>query len=500
MKRLGSNTIPVICSIVAVLVLFLLLVPKWHLAMTRYFDADEMAYLHWTHNVVSGSVPYRDFFFYVPPAFLYIMVPLFWLGKGAAILTVSRMATFAIYLGIVGAATVLFWIMRRRWTAILVGVFLVFLPLPSDKLIEFRPDNLAVLFSLLGLLFQFVSMEKKRGMTFEFVAGGLYGVSLLILPKTLPLVGIASLVALTESAPLAFFTGLVAPMLFFGLWILGIAHTPAAIDTILYSLTKLPFEVNRIAERYPMQPYLFFYPNATFYGMPGLSNGLIANHTVWITALLFGVGRLVAPYLPQGREGYKRELLVAGSCFLYVASYVLWYPLRHTQYLIPVAVFVAFYAADVIDSIWLWSSRRRSSSVLFALLLVVLMGLLMGIDRSVTAPKLAWTNTGDYAVLESAIRSIPEGSYVFDMVGSTVYFRDPYYVSALPFGDYERYISRPFPALSQALARTDTRIIYEGLFHRTTSLPPSDQRYIQMNYSAAQGMPGTLTKNGMKAR
>ena len=59
----------------------------WHyqLGLIRYFDADELAYLHWAHNVFLGRVPMLDFLMYVPPTFLYLLSLLYIISSGTTI-------------------------------------------------------------------------------------------------------------------------------------------------------------------------------------------------------------------------------------------------------------------------------------------------------------------------------------------------------------------------------------------------------------------------------
>lgn len=440
---------------------------KWQLGLTRYFDADELAYLHWAHNVFAGRVPYIDFFFYVPPGFLWFLSGIYAFFGGTTVLVVSRVLAFSIFVGMCGASGLIFVCMRgtkgiwgskgdwgeRIWLFLLPGIILSFLPLPADKMLEIRPDNLAIFIGLIGLLCQI------RGKAFW--AGFFYSVSLLVLPKTLPQVALALL--LFPSVPL--FVGLALPMALFGIWILGIGD----FSMVWYSLTRLPLEVNRIGEVFFMQPDLFFYPNATYYGVGGVSRGLIANHSVWIIGLLMGGFRLITGTKPK-------HFLVPGMLFVSILMFLYGYPLRHAQYLIPIAVFVSLYAADLLVVL-----EKRVG----VLGVIGVFGAMIVISFEVNKPKLAWTNAEDKRILQTAIDTIPKNSYVFDLVGATIYFRDPYYVSGLPFGQYEPYLSRKLPSLEEALDTTQTPYIYEGRLGRIGTLPSKDQTYILKRYDTS---------------
>lgn len=418
MKR---YVLPIVTGIILGFMLFW----KLNLGLTRYFDADEFAYLHWAHNVFTGRLPYRDFLLYVPPGFLWILSSLYFFFQGTAILTAGRVFAWVVYAGICVVLGVILVELRgnrgsrgiRRmrenlWLLFLPGVVLSFLPIPSDKFLEIRPDNLAMLMALIGVIGEIRAIREKKKNWF-FWSGVMYGVSLLILPKTLPQVAVAVLVG--RSWPLV--AGIGLPLALFALWLLPLG------DIAWYSLTKLPFEVNRLGELYPMGRDLFFYPNEIYYGAKGWSTGLLANHAVWFVGLFVGIHWLLS-----------REFLIAGSMFAYILAFMYGYELRHAQYLIPIACFVALYAADGV---------RR----LGVLGVLGVLGAMTPVFLAVNTPKMAWTNEQDYLRLERVLAAVPKDATVFDLVGATIFYNDPYYVSAVPFDQWQRYLSRPLPTL-----------------------------------------------------
>lgn len=498
----------IILGIVTGATLLYLLWWKWQLGLNRYFDADELAYLHWAHNVFGGSRPYLDFFFYVPPGFLWFLAPMFAFFGGIEPLTVSRVIAFGIFVGICIVSGLVLGNLRGfkgiwrnvLWMVLLPGIILSFLPLPADKMLEIRPDNLAILLAMLGMLLQMIALERStknqprsnRGQSLALKwwvgSGVLYGLSLFVLPKTLPQVGVALMVTLL-SARSSFgmlLAGMVLAFVPFGLWTFLQAHTWADFDTIMYSLTTLPLEVNRIGEIFYMQPDLFFYPNATYYGVGGWSRGLMANHAIWLVGLMIGVWRLFTPYVSShdGKNGAGKELLVAGSLVAYIVTFMYGYPLRHAQYLIPIAVFVSLYAADGLLALYNGVQRWRWGGVARAVGYLVLCLCIWQIHSEVNVPKLAWTNAEDKRILQTAVQTIPKDSYVFDLVGATLYFKDPYYVCCLPFGQYDPYLSRPLPPLIDALERTETKYIYEGRLGRIDTLEDVDKSYLYKNFSS----------------
>lgn len=486
LKRLPFHT----ALVIGLCFLGVLLWYTLQLGVVRYFDADELAYLHWAHNVFKGQRPYYDFFSYVPSGFMYVLAPLFFFVKGAEILTVARLFAWMVQVGMVISLIVLYKNWRGSWFGILAALVILFLPLPKDKLIEVRPDNLAILMSFIGLIYQirFIKFEKSST---AFWAGIWYGVSLIILPKTLPQVAIALGITFLWwsldwkkrwTGVRNMLCGVFVPIAAFLLFQVVTAKGILELSMLFYSLTKLPFEVNRLGEQFVMQPALFFYPNSTYYGIGGIHAGLIVNHLLWIVGLLVGVCRLLTPFIPNGRKGYLIEVLVAGTFLMYVGIFIQWYPLRHAQYLIPIALFVSLFVADGVEQLWIQAQTRGLYKGVFLALSVVSIVFGWQIFLMVNLPKMAQTNAEDMRVIKESQRMITKESYVLDMVGSTVYFRDPYYVSALPFGQYKPYLSRALPSLRTVLSQTNTQYIYEGRLDRVQTLSFEDQAYIRAQF------------------
>lgn len=489
---------------ISLVTLCLLLWNALQLGLIRYFDADEMAYLHWAHNVFVGRVPYVGFLSYVPPGFYYALAPLYWLTHGTDILFFGRVYAFAVFFGMTFSLMYVFWLVRRDWTALISGIFLAFIPIPADKFIEIRPDNLAMLIALGGTLFQVMAFMHPTRRRYWFFSGLLYSVSLLVLPKVLPQVIAAVWVAIAwwiwsgqetrvrSCAAQMFVSGMSVPALAFGVWVFSIAHSLQEIGIIWYSLTKLPLEVNKIGALFPMEPYQFFYPNALLYGAHGWNSILLSNHTIWLVGLCMGAFRLVTPFLPNGKKGVWAELLIGMTFFGYIALFIFGYPMRHEQYLIPIGIFVSFYAADALSVVWMHVKDHGPTVIMFFFGFGALLYMLFHMSGFMGNEKRTFTNASEYETLRVALKAIPENAYVFDLIGSTIYFRDPYYVSAVPFGQWEPFLSRPLPSVVDALTSTRTSHIYEGLLKRVRTLSHGDQSYIFSQFRPREGASGYL--------
>ena len=498
-QRNSQNYIVLFVSAITIFLLFSFL--RWHflLGLTRYFDVDEYAYLHWAYQIFSGQKPYTDFFLYVPPGYQWFLAPLFWLGRGTAPLLAARVQAFLVFAGLAAAVGLLFWLVRRSWLALLAAALLPFLPLPFDKFLEIRPDTLAALLVVIGIIWQICWMRtgnRKRA----WLAGMFYGLSLIVLPKSVPAVGVGLLVGLIwwleerKNGLLAFAGGLAVPLILFGLWTLTLGNP----GRVYYSLFRLPFEVNEISRIFYMGPDLFFYPNSIFYGAGGWPVQLIVNHALWVTGILIGILSLLAPYLTASKAqktGVYEEVLIAGIFIVQIVYYVLWSPLKHAQYLIPIAVWVAFYAADGWNFFWQWARGTAGKSYLFVFVFLLLAAGLYKSNILAEKPKLSMNNQEALATISEIQAKIPSNEFLLDLDGRTIYYPGPYYVCCLPFGQYAPYLTRPLPSLSEALEKTKTRYIWQGEPDRLTTLAAGDQEYIAAHYANVKEIQGLLVRD-----
>lgn len=475
----------------------------WHfqLGMTRYFDVDEFAHMHWTAQILMGRRPYIDFLTFFPPGFAWFLTLSFIGGWGTVqpFLT-ARFMMFLLFAATTGATALLFWEQRKNLLgALLSVVFLSFLPMPFDKYLEIRPDLLATFVIVLATLMQ-VKWMRSGKTKFAVLSGLLYSISYLVLPKMVPniAVGIAVSVWFVLDGKLIlslkdrtlifqqirpFIIGLIIPAGTFLLWTLTLGD----FSTVWYSLTALSIESNKISKYFIMMPDLFFYANGIYYGQNGFTQGLYTNHAIWIVGLFFGVWRLLTPFLTVEKKQVKAEMLVALQCFVQVMFFVLFVPLKHAQYLIPIGIFVGYYAADFVVSVWKLSAKSTVFTYVFAGVFLYGIVFLYQMFLSVNGVKLSWTNAKDIGHLTELNAKIPAGTYALDLDGQVLYAKDPYYSCCIPFGQFAGFLSRPLPSLPEALENTDTKYINQGGLERIQTLPWADQQYIYSKYEPLNG-------------
>ncbi len=473
--------------------LFFLLYWRLQVSQTRFFDVDEFSYMHWTAQIARGERMYTGFFSYFTPGFMWAFAPIFWIiGRSAAVFAAGRTVSFVIFLSILSALSYV-WGITRGWKwALLPAVILAFLPMPYDKFLEIRPDNLATLLAILGVIGEIRAIQTQKK-NWWLVSGLAYSASLFVLAKTLPIVAVGAGVALFFlPRSIMFFGGLVGP---WALFFLG-AAIQGNLKEVWYSLTRLPFEVYKSAANFPMEANLFFHPNASFYGGNGhtVTSGLIVNHALWVFAIIVGSYRLLLPFLTgEGKRRAAVELLIAGIFFVSIFGYVKFFPLKHSQYLIPIAVFVAYYAADGLAAFFDWL-RRAGGNVSLVIILVGFCYLFIAVTKEVNAPKLLFTNTVEMRELTSLIDAVPPTARVVDLEGRMVFWDDGYPISSIPFDTFLSFVTRPPPPLAQYLAAHPADYIYDGDSNRMATLTAENLNFIRAHFAPVPGFGQRLWK------
>jgi hypothetical protein len=486
--------------------LIYLLYWRLQVGLTRFFDVDEFSYLHWASNVARGSMPYKDFFFYGTPGFLWFLAPLMkTFGNSIEVFIVARVTSFGIFLGMLALLGTLFAKTRSIRYVLVPVVILAFLPMPYDKLLEARPDNLMTFCALAGLVLEVFAIEGSGNRRrYWFFSGFFYMASLVVLVKTIPFAVVGTLIAiaatwsgkeLRKQIPqelLIFIAGMAVPLVIFIAWIVLLGILPMA----WYSLTKLPFEVNKISNFGPMEPDLFFFPNGSFYGGTKLITlSLIMNHGIWVIAGIMGAFRCLTPFITG--KGNKRnaliEILVAGVFVSSIYGYITYWPLKHSQYLIPIAIFVAYYFADGV--VWLLELADRKIP-LYGMVCILLVGAYYFIQANyeVNYVKIGWSNDVQMYQAKVLIDTVKPTEEVLDLDGRMLFWKDAYYICCVPFGSFTGFMSRPPPPLRDVLEEKKTPYIYQGDSNRLSVLSWQDINYIKTMYAPVTGWGETFWK------
>ena len=467
-----------------------LFIEKYRMGMFRYFDMDELAYLNWTAHMVQGALPYRDFLMQAGPGFLFLLAPIFWISNSLVVpFFGGRIMAFCVFFLLSIVVSVLFFIMRKRWTAVFIPFLLVFLPMPADKFLEIRPDTTAILFAMMGTVCQILWMkniDEKKQEIILFLSGFSYGISLLFMQKTFFHVAIAGIVIFVWArmhkrtiVPCMVGGGLI------GLLLLSWGIVTNNVGTLFYSIVTMPMELGNMAKIYAIPSLFYFRYIDIYYGISGWNWGFILNQSIWIAGLVIGGVRFIWSLLHLSRKENQLELFVSILFITQVLTFLFIMPFKHAQYLIPIAVFVVFYVADGINLFWTYAKRSMYTMVLFVFCLSVFLFLCIRGYHDINDIKYTWTNAtnqGDIAMAQLLFQTIPKTEFVFDMVGLTLYYPQPYVLSLAP-GQIREYVSRRFPPLIQALEKTNTKYIYQGSAKRVSTFSWEEQQYMYSHFT-----------------
>src|SRR3989338_1898585 len=521
--------------------ILILLYLHFRLSITRYFDADEFAHLHWGYAFSIGEKPYSDFFYLFPPFFLYpisFIMKVF--GRTFESLIFARIFIFISYLSILGILGLIVKKMRGTLAALFAVFIFVFLPMPQDKMIEIRPDLVAVFFGLLGMYLFIISEENIQHLTYDrnvkkllnviclpaqagYMFSGLsYGLSLAFVPKTvffLIPIGIIWVYRIirgiwANTEPdlikhiLSFGTGLFIPALL----ILGFIFWSGEPGLAIYSMTKMASTVTSIlGSKFYMFPSHFFWPTDVYYGFGGFNPALYATLFIFLTASIVGVLRGVASLSHKENSRCVSEFLIFGSFYAALYAFVKIFPLKHAQYWIPLIPFFCFYVGDLFNSILnIRHAELVSASALSQtlkqvqgdgkkrlsfvspggiFLSLILIGYLTFLGGTVYQSKMKWTNQDTKAKIGYFLAKIPENEPVFDLTGETVFFRDGYYFCCVPYGQYEEGIGFDIPDIKSEFEKNNTEYVHVGYEGRTGVLLPDQEKYIKENFKSLDTNP-----------
>jgi hypothetical protein len=489
----------ILITIVLTTLIGLLLYWKYDVSIHRYFDVDEFAHMHWGYNFYSGMKPYSQYLYFFPPLFLFATYPIFALvPKTYALFGAMRMEAFVFFVFLLCGLFLLVKKMRGLHTALISVIILIFLPLPYDKFLEVRPDTLATAFTLFGMYWQVRALQHKREIPHSyFLAGLCYGLAIATVPKVIFFIP-GSIVAIGYLMWREKSWKSIIPMLLGGC-------IPVAITLIvmiwsgdiakaLYLTTSFASNSTRVlGSKFPMGANLFFYPNDTFYGEWGYSAPLVLNLLIYVIAGLWGCIRLMTSASHERNEKAVAEFFVAMTFVLNFIAYVKIFPLKHTQYFISLAPFIAFYFADFIFSIvTVFEKQKRFAYI--APLIILFVAITAGYEGYLMHRiKAQWKDWKTASNFDQITKHVPAGSPMLDLTGESVIYKDPYYICCLPYGQYIEAFSFNLPSMAEALKQTQTAYVYLSVQNRLGILPPQDQVFISNHYVPLLTDPYLLT-------
>lgn len=479
-------------SLTVAVLLFLLLYWRGQYALTRYFDIDEFAHLHWGYSFFIGEKPYQDFFYLFPPFFLLLLWPVFLIfGRTLLTVTASRALMFIIFLLIVLVLYLMARRLRSKMTALLAVLVLVFLPMPLDKMIEIRPDLPALLAAMTGLLL-FISGEGKESYRDLFFSGLFFGISLGFVPKTVFFLTGPVLIVIYQyfqSALKGKMKGFFRKYLylFYGMSIpltviLTVMMWSGKADFAFYSMTKMASDVTKVlAGKFYIDSRFFFYPNDVYYGKGSINPYYLANLFIYLTAIIWVIWRFISSLSFKEYRKCVAEFVLSLTFLVNLAAYVKFYPLKHAQYLIPLAPFAAFYFADFWQTLIDFLARKLIFPIVLTPVLAVFLVIFF---KDIYDIRIWWNNRLSMEKINYFLSSYSSSTAIFDLTGESVFFPNGYYFCCIPYGQYNEAFDFKMPDIEKDMERRKTTIVHLGTSDRIGVLPAIQAKYIKENFEA----------------
>lgn len=455
--------------------LLFLLYFRYQEAITRSLSYDEYSHFHFVYLLSRGKIPHKDFFSVYSPVFHLTLYPIFkYFGEKYLVLTLSRVVVFFYFL-----LCLVFTFGISRFFLSLFSSFMVVLiaaayPLPIEKALEVRPDNLMVMLCLGGMYFMLrgfldssTSQEAIRPpprclrcLNF-FLAGVLFMLSFLVMTKIIFTIGgfllsVILFVLLDEKArkkvqegALLFFAGgfLVLAIFIIALWYLGIL-TEAIPSIFIYS-AKI---VSALRFGSELHPLFWFYPNDAIYGTyKGLSWYV---STVFILIALVGVG---TSFLKMKRNRfYVRRLLLF---FPMIVSFAYLYMVvrPYHQYLLPFLAFVPFFIVFALEDVlgFFWGKIPGVKYLVFFFFMALS---ILSMQESWQVKK-RWYDDKDRKFIQYILtHTKPDDRF---WPGSGHIFRlDGYYVYYSTYFEFLPSLKRKLPSLIPMLEERQTKYLW----------------------------------------
>ncbi len=284
-----------------------------------------------------------------------------------------------------------------------------------------------------------------------------------------------------------FAVGFIPPILFVLIFFIAMGNPGQAI----YYSTKFISNASRIlGDKFPMTPELFFYPNDIFYGKAGINPALILNLIIYVLAGFWGIIKLVSFLDKKNFRDSMIELFISVTFLTNFLAYILYFPMKHTQYFIAFAPFISFYFSDMIVA--LYNKLFGKFQMIFSIFLILFLLYIGWQGNIMNSIKANWTNGITFRYLKTVKDLIPSNEYVFDLYGQSLFYKDPYFICCVSYGEYIEAFHTKLPSLPDSLRRTQTKYIFTMTNTRLGILPPLDERFIRDHYIKISDDPAIM--------
>ena len=451
--------------------LFLVFLGRLHIILTRYFDPDEFAHLHWTYLLVHGALPYRDIFMFHIPVFQWFLAPLFFLSESASTLILARIIQFVLYITI---AFFIFLLTKRitknNTISLLSSLLFLIFPITFDKSIEIRPDLLMM--ALYIICIYLVAFHKNK----LFLSGLLLGFSLLVFPKMIFAVPSIVLLLIKDTHISSykkiakhFIAGFSLPFFLFLLYLFMNGITKNALTAFMQT------SVIAYSGKPRFSPLVALSPSPLVYvGTGGISFPWIINTIIFATGLLG-----LIPLYRLNKKIFHAFIsyLIFGGIFLFA------FPSPYIQYFMPLSMVLSILSALCITSMvhsFPFIVRTMGMTIVTgALVLSFWQQYRLRVDSGSN-------NLEQVQVITDIIRISKQTETFYDVVGSYVFRPDGYVICCHPYGEFiDRMNPRPI-SLAQSLVEKQTKFLIMDRTGLLFWLPREDDiRFLLQNYVAS---------------
>ena len=219
----------------------------------------------------------------------------------------------------------------------------------------------------------------------------------------------------------------------------------------------------------------------------------VGNLIIYVFASIWAVFSFISFLSHKSRDKCLGEFIIGSSFFLNLLAFVKIFPLKHAQYLIPLAPFIAYYFADFIFALWRNIEKilfnivrnegrghlRISIKSAYFLLLFIFLGTA---GYRMNTRKMAWNNTYTLEKVKMILRAVPKNASIFDLTGESTFFKCGYYLCALPYGQFDEALGIHIPDIANEFKKRDTKFVHVGSASRLYTIPPMQASYIQDNF------------------
>lgn len=424
---------------------------RLHLSLSRAFDPDEFAHLHWAYLLLTGNVPYRDFFFIIIPAYQIFLFPVFLFGQSALVPVAARLLQLALFVFtaiLVYRVSLSFF--KKQTNALLSALIFISFPMTIDKTIDIRPDMLMVAMLFLSML-----------ATNSFFIGLFVGASLVTHPKIIFAVPMLLYLFTTSSKKLRIVPaaiGFFLPVLLFFLYlayqnVLPAAYTSIFQDSVVANTGKGHFS-----------PFLALSPFPLVYLTEGgVSLPWIVNTAIWVLAAI----GLVSLWKKQRKTAIAMTLYFAfGIGLLFI------FPVPFIQYFIPLTAMASILAGYAIN--------RNISVINFIIVITIITSFFIQYRERI-APGA--DNKEQLQVIRDVLTVTKPDESIYDMVGSFIFRPDGYFICCHPYGEFRNKLSHPVPTLQESLISRQTKfLVMDRVGFVFWQTPTPDLSFLLSNY------------------